>query len=1440
MSKIKHLFLLMLLSLCSIASYAYDFEVDGLYYNLISASEKTCELVGGKEGLTTVKIPANVTTRGMTLSVISIKANVFENRTTITQLEIKAPVVLKESIFAGCTNLSDVILVNGVKSIENKAFYNCPIDSLFVPNTVSYIGANSINLVKTLYIEDGDTELNCGGAAVSMTKLYLGRNLTTGTSWYYNGQDISKEFVYEVFHKTSICSTNLEEISIGPLVSKLGESIFDGCNKLTSIYIPKNIAEIGINAFRYCRKLTDFVIEDSDVPLKLGMSYDEKVIRFSEGGQIFHTNSHGPLGYSPLEKVYYGRNIDYIRKSSIEATLYPPNTFWMNQPHITLECQATDPSVFSHKTIKEFRYGPKINALCDYMFYGQTNSSVPQIPTTIRTIGDYCFSKSAISQLEINSNNMIIGEYAFSECKSLSKVSLRGVKTLGKECFSNCIGLKNVELGNDIESIGINVFSDCPSLHRADLRSLRTLPEGTFAKCYSLNWILLGENFSNIRAGALSDCKALYTIGLKTQTPPTFSNSSELAAINKFDATIYIPNGTTSAYNQASVWKDFLFKEEKPIPEFVFTLPKPDESSFTQMTVRGDLTGETIKKINTSTLTKLNLKDAVFALSKQAYYSSGERIVTNLDDVDVVRKAPYYSYNYYTAPYNATDIQREYSSGGKVINIIYNYYCSDLSKAYLNSSIEELYLPSCLTELGKNAIQGSKLKHLYVYSTIPPKASTESFGGTSVYSCILHVPEGSGEAYKSADGWRNFSNILETAEDNYIEVQPSSEMPMVKLAHNDELAKYQWYKYVEKTGKIVDITSLLSTNDGWETDGEKWISNKHDPNSAAKLEIEHTFNVDDELSFDWVVSSEETFDQLQCYLDDELLFVASGEHQGCFKKKFEKAVSGKLSFIYIKDNIIDEANDNAEISNVLITSSNDQIVQTIQEISGETSNALNSGAVNTGDKIYCIVTLSTGKQLKSNEFVLEYVNFIKTQPTPENLSVELDTPEEGATYKWYQEIETKSDSKIIVPTSSEPYKWAESNGVWTSGNNNVGSSSSIMTATIDVETGDVLSFDWNVSSESGYDYFYCTINGTQVLKKSGTDNGTYTKEFTTASKVTIEYKYTKDSGTNSGADCATVSNIKLTRPSGFSNVVESEITGANTSILDEMLIEGDATVWCVVTLPNGRILVSDKVQYMYNYALHFKRMHSDILSKTTSTVTISDLDAVEKALSDYADLPEDAQMKLLEEKALLDALKVEIVALSFKETHSDILSKTPATVSISDLEAVENALRDYMNLPETVKMRLQEEKNLLDILKAKIDELTTPSDKYSLILEKKDGSSEKYILSDRPEISFSNGKVVVSSVTVQTDCPLDDFERFYFEENVADGISVNTVPSFVFKYNDNMVRISGAEKAEVYSADGMKLMEQGATNGEIRMNISRFVPGLYIIKTDKKSIKIRK
>jgi hypothetical protein len=57
-------------------------------------------------------------------------------------------------------------------------------------------------------------------------------------------------------------------------------------------------------------------------------------------------------------------------------------------------------------------------------------------------------------------------------------------------------------------------------------------------------------------------------------------------------------------------------------------------------------------------------------------------------------------------------------------------------------------------------------------------------------------------------------------------------------------------------------------------------------------------------------------------------------------------------------------------------------------------------------------------------------------------------------------------------------------------------------------SSNLLSFDWNVSSESGWDWFNVYVNGSQVLNLSGVDSDTYSQII--SGDLTIKFEYVKD------------------------------------------------------------------------------------------------------------------------------------------------------------------------------------------------------------------------------------------------------------------------------------------------------------------------------------------
>jgi len=77
------------------------------------------------------------------------------------------------------------------------------------------------------------------------------------------------------------------------------------------------------------------------------------------------------------------------------------------------------------------------------------------------------------------------------------------------------------------------------------------------------------------------------------------------------------------------------------------------------------------------------------------------------------------------------------------------------------------------------------------------------------------------------------------------------------------------------------------------------------------------------------------------------------------------------------------------------------------------------------------------------------------------------------------------------------------------------------------EEGDILSFDWYVSSEDGYDILTITLDGNTIVSSSGVKGVTYTIPLTAGSHTLI-VSYCKDGSMSANNDNAGIRNIKIT------------------------------------------------------------------------------------------------------------------------------------------------------------------------------------------------------------------------------------------------------------------------------------------------------------------------
>ncbi len=473
------------------------------------------------DGITSVEFGPNVTT---------INQSMFYQATNLSSAIIGSGVTtIGDQAFLGCSKLTSVNIHEGVTRIGEQAFHSTGLTSVTIPASVMTIGNeafNFINALESVTIADSETPL-------TLENNYYGA-FQNGDGWGINYYTRTIYIGRNIVNSTGRARTDFdtaEDVIIGPKVTTINESMFNGCQHLRSVVIGdgvtsigdnafyscgtfvggegheeatvnkltvtmgKNVKTIGDGAFLYCSKLTSIEIPNGVTRIGVDAFNNTGLTSITIpasvetiGNQAFNfINSLESVtiadGDTPLtlENTYYGA----FQNGDAGGTRYTKKVYLGRNINNFNNRERTE-----FDTVEELTVGPKVTTLRPYMFAG-------------------CYGLQSVDMT--NATNLTsISEYAFADITGITSVKVPWLTPI---------------------AINENVFAS-----GAYSSAILSVPAGT-KEAYAAASIW--ENFTNIDHWSTLVTLTASTHGSIVTAEATASNSTEQYRQPKNDDIVY-------------------------------------------------------------------------------------------------------------------------------------------------------------------------------------------------------------------------------------------------------------------------------------------------------------------------------------------------------------------------------------------------------------------------------------------------------------------------------------------------------------------------------------------------------------------------------------------------------------------------------------------------------------------------------------------------------------------------------------------------------------------------------------------------------------------------------------------------------------------------------------------------------------------------------------
>ena len=893
-------------------------------------------------------------------------------------------------------------------------------------------------------------------------------------------------------------------------VVQINPSAFKNCTGLIRVVLPNSIKYLMNNAFEGCTGLTNITL-----PAGFYSCYNDVFVGC--------TNLKSIICLSPTPHSW---NMNNIPESVLSrATLIVPQGK-------KAAYQSVGGSLSAFTNIEEMD--------CDFaedaIFYKDLGDNKVAVTHALRFAEDY-------------SGNIEVPEVVVHNGTSYN------VTEVGNEAFYYGHELYSVKLPPTVSAIDTYAFYDCFNLTQVNIpEGVKYINYCTFGGCLALQEIIIPSSVTWIAQNAFVSCNNLTNVTCRAITPPLCASSNSFPSQAYANATLNVPSLALSAYQTADVWNNFSHIVASTYDftydnlQFVITspttakvvghvLPSPAGYYAIPSTANGYKVTEVGNYAfqNCNQITEISIGDNVVTIGRVAFAGcSGLTSLTIPNSVTSIDMAAFMGCTGLTSVEIPNSVT--YVSGMAFSD------CSSLTSVIIgeNCRFNNSY------SWASNVFKGTT--NLTSVTSLSPEAwnmDADNFEQSVYENAQLWVPRGSKSSYQSTDSWNQFSSIKELEYDFeyegiYYNITGSNTVEVT--CRTSDYNSYSGAVYIPEivpyNGKPYTVTAIGQNAFKM----SKSLTRVVMPNTIRSINA-YAFHYCEGLTEVAIPNSVETIGNNAFWLCLNLKkVVIPNSVQTIGSMAFRNC--SELTSVEIGENV---------------SSIGSTCFYYCSKITEVTCHALTPPTLNEPNSDY------------NTTFMPEVYN-----------TAVLNIPQTSRTayqnalgWKKFTHLEAFAtlddvlnvDGGNIHFTSVGDYPWYTmydgGRMLAKSGNSGIHSSSSVMTATVNLNRPGVLSFDfkaWGEGSDPVWDICCFAIDGVNQFIYGAYDNDweTYSVSLSEGTH-TLSWSYIKDSSVNATGDYFAVDNVAITLGDAERGDVnaDGQVNIADVTALIDYLLSGD-------------------------------------------------------------------------------------------------------------------------------------------------------------------------------------------------------------------------------------------------------------------------------------------